>query len=78
MIVSLNPYRTKTILTILEKDINRKTISPIIQRPFTHTKAHHSPLSFSQTSLGGTPTQTFSIRLLPFELSQWGFLKHGK
>ena len=46
IILSLNPHKTKTILPIREKDINRTTISLITYRGFTHIKSHHpsSPL----------------------------------
>ena len=54
IILSLNTYRTKTILTIREKDINKTTISSIIWRCFTHTKNQHPSSSFLRTSAGGT------------------------
>ena len=45
----------------------------------SHTLNHtNPPLPFPQTSPGGTPTRPFSIRLLPAESPQAGFLNQRK
>ena len=68
MTLSLDPHRTKTILTIHEKGNNRP---PLAESPkgASRTVIHTTPPPlFLQTSPGGTPTWPFSIRLLPVEL----------
>ena len=78
IILSLYPYRTKTILTIREKDITELSLAKS-SKDASHTLNHTTrPTPFLQTSPGGTPAWSFSIWLLPVESPQAGFLNHYK
>ena len=64
---------------IREKEINRTNFSQSLAQGASH-KGNHTTTSppFPQINPGGTQPRSFSVRLLPVQSPQAGFLNHQK